>query len=93
MAETKKTGAGKRYGSRYGRHLRDKVAEIESGYRGRSKCPYCGKKRVKRLAVGIWKCNSCDNKFTGRAYGLSKKVVVQQQVDEVEEKEEVKNNE
>ena len=78
MVEVKKTGAGKRFGSRYGRHLRDKVAEVESGYRGRSKCPYCGKNRVKRVAAGIWKCNSCDAKFTGRAYGLSKKIVVQQ---------------
>ena len=76
MAEKKgksKKSSTKRFGPRYGRRLKDKVAEIESGYRKKQKCPYCGKINVKREALGIWLCRSCKSKFTGRAYSIGKK--------------------
>ncbi len=84
MAEKKqrKKSSTKRFGPRYGRLLREKVAEIEAGHRGRHKCPYCSKKSVKRLAVGIWFCRSCKSKFTGRSYSLLKKAVVKEEENE-----------
>ena len=71
----KKSESTKRFGPRYGRRLKEKVAEIEAGYRKKNKCPYCGKINVKRVALGIWFCKSCNSKFTGKAYSLSKKTL------------------
>ncbi|MEK6907604.1 MAG: 50S ribosomal protein L37ae [Nanoarchaeota archaeon] len=65
---TKKVGTTGRFGARYGRRLRQKVAEIEKKLRQWHKCPYCNKMRVRRLAAGIWFCRSCESKFTGKAY-------------------------
>lgn len=75
MAEKKKkrkSESTKRFGPRYGRRLKEKVAEIEKGHRGRHKCPFCNKKSVKRIAVGIWLCKSCNAKFAGKAYSMGK---------------------
>jgi len=60
----------KRFGARYGRKPKTKVANIEIQYRKKQKCPHCNKISVKRLAVGIWQCGSCLVKFAGRAYSL-----------------------
>ena len=65
---TKKVGSTGRFGSRYGRKTRSKVAKIEKKLKQWHKCPYCKKNRAKRLAIGIWQCKSCDSKFTGKAY-------------------------
>jgi len=75
MAEIKKKfGSVKRYGSRYGKRLKDKVADIEKKSKKPSKCPYCNKLSAKRIAAGIWQCKKCGSKFTGDAYYLEKKV-------------------
>lgn len=60
----------KRFGARYGRKPKAKVANLEIQHRAKQKCPYCNKTRVKRLAVGIWQCGACSVKFAGRAYSL-----------------------
>ena len=65
---TKKVGSAGRFGPRYGRRLRQIVTKIEKKLKQWHKCPYCNKKRVRRLASGIWYCKSCDSKFTGKAY-------------------------
>jgi len=65
---TKKVGTTGRFGARYGRRLRQKVAEIEKKLRQWHKCPYCNKVRVRRIASGIWFCKSCKSRFTGKAY-------------------------
>ena len=61
------TSAG-RFGARYGRKLRKKIAIVETKQRQKHKCPYCLKHAVKRLAKGIFECNKCDSRFTGKAY-------------------------
>jgi large subunit ribosomal protein L37Ae len=65
---TKKVGSAGRLGPRYGRRIRQKITEIEKKLKQWHKCPYCNKRRVRRLAAGIWFCKSCDSKFTGKAY-------------------------
>ena len=75
MAEKKKKSSTKRFGTRYGRKLKEKVADIESGHRGRHKCPYCGKNGIKRLSSGIWFCRLCEVKFASDAYSISSKMI------------------
>jgi len=82
MAETRKLGSVKRFGPRYGRRLRLKLAKVESVQRGKHTCPYCKAVKVKRMAVGIWYCSRCKSKFTGKAYSVSAAV----STEEVEEK-------
>jgi len=64
----KKTN-GARFGSRYGRKIRERVLNIERKYKHiRQECPFCGKKTVKRLSYGVFVCENCGKKFAGGAY-------------------------
>jgi large subunit ribosomal protein L37Ae len=58
----------KRFGPRYGKRLKDRMQVIENDAKGKQKCPYCRKQKVKRIAAGIFVCGKCSKKFTGRAY-------------------------
>ena len=69
MKHYKGTG---RYGTRYGRRNRQKVALIEVEQKKKHKCPYCAFPKVSRISVGIWQCDKCKAKFTSRAYTVSK---------------------
>ncbi|MFH1592409.1 MAG: 50S ribosomal protein L37ae [Candidatus Woesearchaeota archaeon] len=64
----KKTGSAGRFGVRYGKTIRTKILQVEKKQRKKQVCPYCKKPKVKRLAMGIFKCGKCDSKFTGKAY-------------------------
>ena len=68
MAKKTLFGSSKRFGPRYGRRNRDKVATLEKGHRGKHKCPYCNYIKVRRLSRGIWECDKCNAKFAGKAY-------------------------
>jgi len=73
MAKIKKElGSIKRFGARYGRTLKLKLAKIEKEQRKKHKCPYCSSLHVKRVAAGIWSCRKCKAKFTGKAYTIAK---------------------
>jgi len=72
MPKTKKVKAAGRYGARYGRRVRTKIAEIESVQRKKQDCIFCNGK-AKRVSLGIWQCNKCKKKFSGHAYHLPKK--------------------
>ena len=65
---TKKVGSSGRFGPRYGKTLKVKVATIEKQQRKKHKCPGCGKFQVKRQSLGIYSCKKCGKKFTGKAY-------------------------
>ncbi|MBL7100681.1 MAG: 50S ribosomal protein L37ae [Nanoarchaeota archaeon] len=65
---TKKVGTAGRFGARYGKKIRQKIADVESKQKGWHKCPYCSKSKVKRVSLGIWECRGCETKFTGKAY-------------------------
>ena len=62
----------KRFGARYGARLKKKLAEIESQQKTKYPCPYCNYVKVKRVSMGIWKCNKCDAKFSSKAYSVGK---------------------
>ena len=83
MAKKKKElGSVKRFGPRYGRRVKHKLAKIESNLRGKQECPYCGGKKIKRLSTGIWNCGKCKSKFTGKAYSV-KKITIGEGAEEV----------
>jgi large subunit ribosomal protein L37Ae len=69
-SKSKKTKAAGRFGARYGRSVRTKLASVETKQRKKQKCPFCGKLGVKRLSKGIWKCSKCDKKFASDIYYL-----------------------
>jgi large subunit ribosomal protein L37Ae len=58
----------KRFGVRYGRTVKEKLAKIEERSRARHKCPFCAAQKVRKKAAGIWECRKCGKVFTGRAY-------------------------
>jgi large subunit ribosomal protein L37Ae len=63
-----RTGSAGRFGARYGRVARRRVAEIEAGMREDHVCPECGEARVERDGTGIWTCEACGHTFAGGAY-------------------------
>ncbi|MEK6871990.1 MAG: 50S ribosomal protein L37ae [Nanoarchaeota archaeon] len=70
MTKTKKVRAAGRFGARYGRSVRTKIADIESIQRKKQQCPFC-EKTAARIARGIWQCKKCGKKFTGHVYFLA----------------------
>jgi len=80
MAKSTGVGSIKRFGPRYGRTIKQKFGEIEAESRKKHKCPYCHQVKVKRISSGIWHCRKCDAKFTGKAYTISKKTVLKEEV-------------
>lgn len=69
----KRLGSIKRFGARYGRTVKFKLAQAEAEMKTFQACPYCNAMKVKRLSTGIWLCRKCQAKFTGKAYTVSKK--------------------
>ncbi len=85
MAEKQiKIGRGGKFGARYGRRLRVKVALIEAEKRASTKCPYCNYEQVKRLASGIWFCKKCSSKFSGMAYTFRSKINFEKEAEKPE---------
>ena len=65
---TAKVGITGKYGTRYGQKLRKQVKAIEILQRKKNICPFCGKKSIRRTAVGIWKCRACNRTVAGGAW-------------------------
>ena len=82
MAKAKKFGSVKRFGARYGRRTKHRLAEIEKVQKAKHICPYCRAPKVKRVATGIWECRKCEAKFTGRAYSIKKGVIKEEEREE-----------
>ena len=68
--KSKKTKSAGRFGSRYGKKVRDKLVKTEVKQRVKQSCPFCSKEGVKRLSKGIWECSKCDKKFASNTYYL-----------------------
>jgi large subunit ribosomal protein L37Ae len=72
--KTKKSKASGRFGARYGKKVRARLAVVESKQRVKQECPFCGKEGVKRVSRGIWHCKKCDKKFASDVYYLPKSI-------------------
>lgn len=68
--KTKKASPSAKFGSRYGKSVREKYAEIEKKRIATKKCPYCNQDKLKRQSVGIWLCKKCGKKFASQSYYL-----------------------
>ena len=66
MGRTKKVRSAGRFGTRYGRKIKQRIVRLEETKK--HKCPSCLKMTLKREAPGIWVCKKCDLKFAGKAY-------------------------
>jgi len=82
MAQKRKLGSVKRFGARYGRRVKHKLAAIEATLRSKHTCPYCKAPKVKRISVGIWECKKCGSKFTGKAYSPKREKVKREETKE-----------
>lgn len=60
--------SSKRFGSRYGKGIRNKVSDIEKDQKDEHKCPNCGSEKLKRESTGVWKCKKCEEKVAGGAW-------------------------
>ena len=76
VKKRKGLGPVKRFGVRYGRTVKYKLANIEIQQKQKHKCPYCSRIKVSRIAAGIWHCAKCDAKFAARAYTVGQKVAL-----------------
>jgi len=68
MGNTKKVGKTGRLGSRYGVGIRKRLLKIEEKQKEKYACPFCGFKKVKRKAAGLYICRKCHATFAGGAY-------------------------
>jgi len=71
-AKSKKSKSAGRFGSRYGKKIRDRLVKVETKQRVKQKCPFCEKLGVKRVSKGVWQCTrkKCSKKFAGGVYYL-----------------------
>ena len=65
---TKKVGTAGRFQARYGVRARTRIRDVEAQQKTKHLCPSCGKKNVKRVSTGIWRCKKCGATFAGGAY-------------------------
>lgn len=63
-------GSTKRYGTRYGASVKEKVGKIEKIQRSLQKCPHCNKVALKRVSRGIFVCKACGVTVAGKAYAI-----------------------
>jgi len=65
---TKKIDSAGRFGSKYGKGIRDEIVAIEKLSKATYECPSCHKKGLRRESMGIWVCKKCGKKYTGKAF-------------------------
>jgi len=83
IVSRKGLGPAKRFGTRYGSPLKMRLALVEIEQKQKHECPYCGRPKVRRVMAGVWQCQKCQTKFTGRAYTPMSKLAQTQEVQAV----------
>ena len=73
---TKKVGPVGKYGTRYGSSIRKYLKKIEISQHQNYYCKFCGKKKVKRVSVGIWSCKGCYRTISGGAWSLDTQAAI-----------------
>ena len=68
MGKTKKLGPVARFRERGGASLRKVRVGIEKALKKAYECPQCQRVAVRRVSVGIWRCEKCGYTFAGGAY-------------------------
>ncbi|MBX4196853.1 50S ribosomal protein L37ae [Candidatus Pacearchaeota archaeon] len=71
--KTKKSQAFGKYGAGYGTRVKKNYNAIEKQQRVRQTSPFYPKGKVKRIAMGIWRCVKTGKIFAGDAYFLNAK--------------------
>jgi len=57
-----------RFGSKYGKRIREDVLKAEAKHKARYQCPSCSRIAVIRKAAGVWSCRKCNMTFASGAY-------------------------
>jgi len=86
VKQKKGLGAVKRFGPRYGRTVKHKLAKIEFEQRKKHKCPFCTYSKVSRESFGIWNCSKCDARFAAKAHTIGKRATEEFGLEELLEK-------
>ncbi|MFH1420707.1 MAG: 50S ribosomal protein L37ae [Candidatus Aenigmatarchaeota archaeon] len=60
-------GSG-RFGSRYGKRIRDGMKKAIGEKKAKYACPSCSRKSVVRESAGVWVCVKCKVKYASGAY-------------------------
>jgi large subunit ribosomal protein L37Ae len=65
---TRKLKSAARFGSRYGKKIRERVLKVEREQHAKRKCPHCRTGILKRQAAGLYACVKCGAQMAGGAY-------------------------
>lgn len=56
---------------RYGASTRKLASALKAQKISRYKCEVCGRREVKRVGSGIWRCRHCGTVYAGGAYSFT----------------------
>lgn len=86
----KEQTSGKDFTVRYGKKIREGLAQVKKQKKKKHECPSCSKKSLKRMSTGIWRCQSCGTKVASQAYAYRPQDIQERlQVSEAETEEDI----
>ncbi len=72
MVKKRISGTG-RFGSRYGKRIREDIKKTTASKKKKYICPSCSRKSINRECAGVWKCDKCGKKYASGAYKFTVK--------------------
>ncbi|MAH42412.1 50S ribosomal protein L37ae [archaeon] len=67
MGKKSIVGTG-RFGSRYGKRIREEIKKATKTSKKKYSCPSCSRVSIRRESAGVWKCAKCGKKYASGAY-------------------------